>query len=80
MDVVANDPKLIPVSDGLNTYKEEDHCICRIYRKYLEDTYDIKIAPLEVARKFSIEGWRSDNKTWSGEFGFHGNGLTNVKL
>lgn len=79
MDAIANDPYLIPVTDGLNTHKEEDHCICRIYRKYLEDRYGIKFAPIEVARRFSIEGYRSDNKTWTNEFGFHGSGLTNIK-
>jgi glycosyltransferase involved in cell wall biosynthesis len=79
MDICATDDYLIPISDGLNTHKEEDHCIARIYRKYLENKYGIKFAPLEVARKFSIEGWRSDNRTWTNEFGFHGHGLTNVK-
>lgn len=79
MKIIAFDQNLIPVTDGLNTHKEEDHCICRIYRKYLEDTYDIKFAPLEVARKFSIEGYRSLNRTWTNEFGFHGSGLTNIK-
>ena len=79
MDIVAKDASIYPVSDGLNTHKEEDHCICRIYRKYLEDNYGIKFAPVEVARQFSIEGWRSENKTWTNEFGFHGHGLTNIK-
>lgn len=79
MDIVASDDGIYPVSDGLNTHKEEDHCICRIYRKYLEETYQIKFAPVEVARQFSIEGWRSKNNTWTNEFGFHGKGLTNIK-
>lgn len=79
MDIIADTPDFIPVNDHLNLHKEEDHCIARIYRKRLESEFGIKFAPLEVARKFSIEGYRSANKTWTNEFGFHGYGLTNIK-
>lgn len=79
MDIIADTPDFIPVNDHLNLHKEEDHCIARIYRKRLESEFGIKFAPLEIARKFSIEGYRSANKTWTNEFGFHGLGLTNVK-
>lgn len=80
MQVVADDPAIVPINEpGVTKNMEEDHCICRLYRRYLEETYDIKFAPIEEARKFSIEGWRSPNKTWTNEFGFHGKGLVNVK-
>lgn len=54
----------------------EDHCICRTYRKSLEDNFGIKFAPEKVANKFSIEAYGSAaivgaNK-YSGQFGFHG--------
>jgi glycosyltransferase involved in cell wall biosynthesis len=50
---------------------EEDHNICRIHRKYLEEFHDIKFAPPLLADRFSIEGWR-DDKIYHGSFGFHG--------
>lgn len=53
-------------------YHPEDDAICRQRRKYLEVQHNIKFAPVEVARTFSIEGYRSLNKTWTKEFGFHG--------
>lgn len=53
-------------------FHPEDHHICRTYRLHLERKHGIKFAPAELARKFSIEGYRQKNKTWSGEFGFHG--------
>lgn len=57
----------------------EDEMICRTYRKYLEDTYQIKFAPEEIANQFSIEAYGSNilpgaNK-YSGQFGFHGYGV-----
>jgi len=53
-------------------FHPEDHHICRTYRLHLERKHGIKFAPAGLARKFSIEGYRQKNKTWSGEFGFHG--------
>lgn len=80
MDIVAADKNIIPINEqGVTVHREEDHCICRLYRKYLEAEYDINFAPIEIARQFSIEGWKSENKTWTNEFGFHGLGLTNIK-
>lgn len=54
----------------------EDHNICRIYRPYLESK-GMKFAPVEVADKFSIEGWNSNRNVYKGQFGFHGR---NVKF
>jgi glycosyltransferase involved in cell wall biosynthesis len=53
----------------------EDHCICRTYRKSLEDNFGIKFAPEDVANKFSIEAYGSaaikDANKYCGQFGFH---------
>lgn len=73
MQITANDKSIVAINEaGVTNHKEEDHCICRLYRRYLESEYKMKFAPIEVARNFSIEGWNSPNKTWNGEFGFHG--------
>lgn len=53
----------------------EDHCICRTYRKSLENNFGIKFAPEEVANRFAIEAYgasaiKGANK-YSGQFGFH---------
>jgi len=65
MEAVATDHSIVK-------HHPEDHHICRTYRLHLERKHGIKFAPPELARKFSIEGHRQTNKTWSGEFGFHG--------
>jgi len=70
MEIVATDP----VFD--RNYHPEDHVICRTYRKYLEEKYQIKFAPIEVARKFSIEGHNHWNKRHDNQFGFHGKFVT----
>jgi hypothetical protein len=46
----------------------EDERICRTYRPYLEARYGIRFAPLELARRFSVEHVESAYPT----FGFHG--------
>lgn len=51
----------------------EDDSICRRYRPYLEKEYGIKFAPESVAKKFSIEGYKQEDKYYNGQFGFHGN-------
>lgn len=48
-------------------YAPEDEVICRLYRKYLEQTYQIKFAPEHIADKFSFEMRKPMQKT----FGFH---------
>lgn len=50
----------------------EDHHICRTYRKILEQKHAIKYAPESVAKRFSIEGYRSNENEYSNQFGFHG--------
>lgn len=65
LEVLAND-------DVITEFHPEDHVICRTYRRYLEKTYDIKFAPDNVCRKFSIEAYNSNDRLYKGQFGFHG--------
>ena len=46
----------------------EDVLICRIWRAFLEQEYNIRVAPIEVANRFSYEHTVPENRT----FGFHG--------
>lgn len=48
----------------------EDYQICNVHAKKLT-AKGIKFAPLDIARQFSIEGYKSD-KQYRGQFGFHG--------
>lgn len=66
MEIVATDK-------NIQIQHPEDHHICRTYRPYLEKTYGIKFAPVEVAEKFSFEGYLQPNKTLKEQFGVHGN-------
>jgi hypothetical protein len=69
LHVLANDPQI-------KICHPEDHIIGRVYRKYLEDNYDIKFAPEEVANQFSIEAYGSHvfagGNKYCGSFGYHG--------
>jgi len=65
MEIVATDP-------NITILHPEDHHICRTYRPYLERQYGIKFAPVEVAEKFSFEGYLQPTKTLSDQFGVHG--------
>jgi hypothetical protein len=65
MEIVATDP-------AIATYHPEDVKICRVYRPYLERAHAIRYAPEDVARRFSIEGYKQPNRTHTTEFGFHG--------
>lgn len=65
MEILATDPHI-------KELHPEDHHICRTYRKYLEEKYNIKFAPEELANKFSIESANSPDKKYKGQFGFHG--------
>ncbi len=60
----------IIATDGLiSAYHHEDDSICRLYRPYLETTYDIKYPDEQVADRFSFELREPNQPT----FGFHGN-------
>lgn len=73
-EIVKDDPKIFPTNDHLIKQCQEDHNIARIYRPYLEATYGIKFAPIEIARRFGIEAWsvKPPGNKYSGQFAFHG--------
>ena len=52
---------------GQQSGELEDIAICKEFRNYLEETYDIKYAPYNVAKNFSFELDFTNNT-----FGFHG--------
>lgn len=58
----------------------EDDVICRQYREVLEKEHNIKFAPLEVAERFSIEGYNQPGAKYTGQFGFHGQHLNKADL
>lgn len=68
--------KILAEDEHITAIHPEDFNICRTYRKYLEDKYAIKFAPIEVADQFSIEAYGSsvlpDGNKYAGQFGFHG--------
>lgn len=69
MEILSTDPYI--------RFKHpEDHHICRTYRPYLETTYGIKFAPVEVAERFSFEGYMQPGKYLNTQFGRHG---TNIR-
>lgn len=65
MEIVATDARI-------TEYYPEDEKICRHYRTYLEAEHRIVFAPEEVAKRFSIEGYKQPSRTHTTEFGFHG--------
>jgi len=65
MEIVATDP-------AISEYHPEDVKICRRYRPYLESEHGIRFAPEQVARRFSLEGYKQPSRTHTTEFGFHG--------
>jgi len=73
MEIVATDP-------AISRRHPEDVRICRDYRPYLEREHRIRFAPVEVARRFSIEGYGQGNRTHTTEFGFHGRRVKFAKL
>lgn len=77
--ILGTDNKIKPENDGLIKNFEEDHNICRIYRKYLELTYDINFATVEIAEEFSIEGYPT-RVQYNGQFGFHGYNVLNLPI
>lgn len=74
-DILARDP-------FIDDYMPEDDKICRKYRPYLEETYGIQFAPVELCKKFSIEAWglKSEYQVYGGEFGFHGFSVRNLPI
>lgn len=54
--------------DRFVPHHPEDVAICREWRTALEDDFDIRFAPVDVAGRFAFERHRPDGPT----FGFHG--------
>lgn len=54
--------------DDSPRFKNEDALICQGYKKYLENQYSIKYAPIDIASQFSTEWTNISGNT----FGFHG--------
>lgn len=65
MEIMATDEMI--AKNGI--YAPEDEVICRLYRRYLEETYKISFAPEELAHQFSYEMHPPAMST----FGFHAN-------
>lgn len=65
--------KLCRITAGINPgiSHPEDAVICRELRPLLEAQHGIKFAPVEVAERFSFEGYNQYG-TYTGQFGFHG--------
>lgn len=74
--ILKHDGNIIPKNDHIIKEHQEDHNICRIYRKYLEDHYRINFADEAVAERFSVENWavKPPHNKYKGSFGFHGFG------
>lgn len=68
MKIVATDKYI----SNCKLYHPEDDVICRTHREYLETKYHIKFAPIEVAERFSFEGYRQPKKVLADQFGVHG--------
>lgn len=73
-EILKEDQSIVPTNDHIIRECQEDHNICRIYRKYLEVNYDIKFAPIDVAERFGIEAWNvaPPYNKYSGQFCYHG--------
>ena len=69
--------KLLEVTANLLSEKTtidchpEDDVICRQNYEKLGKR-GIKFAPMELAKKFSIEGWGTTDRVYENQFGFHG--------
>jgi hypothetical protein len=61
--------KILAEDDLISVLHPEDQSICIVYKYYLEETYGITFAPVELADKFSFELKEPIQKT----LGFHGN-------
>lgn len=60
---------ILKYGDAIDINYSEDAMICRFIRPLIEEIEDIRFAPVEVARYFSIEF--EDTKNYN-PFGFHG--------
>lgn len=59
--------QILPNINHSLLHPHEDYVICIQLRSILEQQFNIKFAPLDLARKFSVE----TGGKWNGQFGFH---------
>lgn len=72
--ILKDDDSIVLTNDHIITNFAEDHNIFYIYREYLEEKYNMRVAPEELCEKFSIEAWgvKPPGNKYSESFGFHG--------
>jgi len=75
LDLLGTDENIKPINNG--TFTPEDDTICRKYGPYLKSK-GILFAPEHLAKTFSKEGNPKQGSVWNGEFGYHGNHVTNI--
>jgi len=66
-----NDSFYYVITESGEKFIPEDNIICKVHREKLEKEYDIKFAPLYIAKRYSIE--HNYSSVWLGKsLGFHG--------
>lgn len=63
--------KILGTDPYIKQYHPEDEVCARLYRQYLEQTYDIKFAPEDVAERFAFELREPRQKTFGKHANFH---------
>lgn len=73
-EAIRDDDNIYLQNDSIINNFAEDHVLNYIYREYLAEKHNMKIAPEEVCDKFSIEAWgvKPPENRYNGSFGFHG--------
>ncbi|MDZ4720191.1 MAG: DUF5672 family protein [Roseiflexaceae bacterium] len=78
MEILQQDKTILDPGDLDPSDAPEDWYICVMIRDYLEQQ-GIRIAPVELAAQFSIEGGGEYfGVTWTNQFGFHGLRWTDI--
>jgi len=76
--LTQSDPHIKLGNKEDHRYSEnEDWVICMILRDYIENK-DITFAPVEIAKRFSIEENELVGGKWTNQFGFHGLHWTDI--
>lgn len=78
-ELTKQDSRIQIGDNKIEKYSEnEDWLIGMIYRDLLEEA-GIQFAPVELARRFSLEENVVCGKVWSDQFGFHGLNWTDIR-
>lgn len=64
--------------EGKITKSYPEDCAIGVYYRELLENEGIKFAPVELAKQFSYEAYDDVNKSWDGQFGFHGLNWTDI--